>query len=224
MAAVTKYILAEQALYIIAGGFPDTAEPVQLVDMYPAIEQIVNALLKTQQFSINMPNGETIPENLLIGIYEDIPVIGLGYDILKSKATLPVQPISLPKNAGIYQIYDPRYPDSPFIPVQAGQTALLKTDVLLSDFLGQISYEPKGRTIFFNKNLPLYGVNIVTMELVVMDISLYGETDTLPIPADMQGAVVQQLVQRFSPVAPETGTVNPFSNIANQPEKAVGVR
>jgi hypothetical protein len=224
MAAVTKYILAEQALYIIAGGFPDTSEAVQLVDMYPAIEQIVNTLLKTQQFSVNMPNGETIPENLLIGIYEDIAVTGLGYDILKSKATLPIQPIGLPKNMGVYQIYDARYPDSPFIPIQAGQTALLRTDVLLSDFLGQVSYEVKGRTIFFNRNLPLYGVNTVTIELIVMDISLYNETDTLPIPADMQGLVVQQLVQRFSPVVPETGNVNPFSNIANQPEKAVGQR
>jgi hypothetical protein len=216
---VTKYILAEQALYQLSGGFPDVAEAVQLVDMYPAIEQIVNALLKTQQFSVNMPQGETIPENLLIGIYEDIPVISLGAGKLKSKATLPIQPVSLPKNMGVYQIYDANFPDSPFIPIQAGQSALIKTDVLLSDFLGQVAYEIKGRTIFFSKNLPLFDVNAVTMELILMDISLYSETDVLPIPADMQGVIVQQLVQRFAQVVPETGSVNSFSNIANQPQK-----
>lgn len=213
---VTKYILAEQALYIISGGFPDAAEAVQLVDMYPAIEQIVNALLKTQQFSVNMPQGETIPENLLLGIYEGIAVTSIKNVTFKSKATLPVQPISLPRNMGIYQIYNADYPDMPFIPIQAGQTALLKTDALLSDFLGQVAYEPKGRTIFFSQDLPLFDVNEVTMELVVMDISLYNETDILPIHADMQGAVVQQLVQRFAPVIPESGDVNPYTTAGNR--------
>ncbi len=220
----TKYKLAEQVLYRIAGGFPDVAESVQLVDMYPAIEQIVNALTKAQQFSINMANGETIPDNLMVGVYENVAVTSLGYRINKSKATLPIQPISLPRNMGIYQIYDPNLPDNAYIPIQAGQGALLKTDALLSDLLGQVSYEPKGKSIIFSKDLPAYDINVVTMELVVMDISLYGETDTLPIPADLEGAIVEQLFRQFTSVLPENGQVNPFTTAGDKvfiPKQAI---
>lgn len=212
----TKYFLAEQALFKIAGGYPDVADSVQLQDMYPAIQNIVNAMLKMQQFNINMPQGETLPENLMIGIYENIEVVTAGYGIPKSKAILPILPISLPKNMGIYQIYAADYPDNPFIPIQAGQTALLKTDALLSEMLGQVSYEPKGKTIFFNKDLTLVQITSVTMELVVMDISLYGETDYLPLPADFEGAVVEQLVNMFAPVTSESGVVNPYTNFAQK--------
>lgn len=210
----TKYLIAEQALTIIAGGYPDIAEAVQLVDMYPAIEQIINTLLKTEQFSVNLPSGEMMPENLMVGIYENIAtssIVSTRNHTSISKATLPIQPISLPKNMGIYQIYNQDYPDSPFIPIQAGQRALLKTDALLSDFLGQVSYEVKGRTIFFNKDLPKYEINTVTMELVVLDLSLYGETDILPIPADMTSAVVEHLLSRYGSVIPESGSVNPYT-------------
>lgn len=213
----TKYLLAEQALTRITGGYPPVASATQIRDMYPAINQIINNLLKVQQFNINMPQGETIPENLLIGIYNSVAVTSVSGGIGKSKATLPVIPVSLPRNMGIVQIYDPAYPDSPFIPIQVGQRALLKTDSLLSDLMGQVSYEPKGSTIYFNKDLPLYGINSVTMELAVFNISQYAETDILPIPADMEADIITALMQQFSPVIPEDATINPFTTLGQQP-------
>jgi hypothetical protein len=150
----------------------------------------------------------------MIGIYENVATISTTTG--KSKAVLPITPISLPRNLGIYQIYDSQHPDSPFIPLLAGQKALLKTDALLSDLLGQVSYEPKGTTIIFNKDLPLYGISSITMELIVMDISLYGINDILPIPADYTAGIIEQLMTIFSAVVAEDAEVNPYTNAGQQ--------
>ena len=213
--ATTKKILSDQAILRISGGYKDISSPLDERDMWIAIGQLVNTILKSQHFSQTLPSGETLPENLMIGIYENIPTVSTT--INRSKAMLPITPISLPRNMGIYQMYDPNFPDSPFIPIQAGQTALLKTDALLSDMLGQVSYEPKGRTIVFNKDLPLYGVNSITMELVVMDIALYGVNDILPIPSDYEAGIVEQLIAMFGSVVPESGDVNDYTTAGQQP-------
>ena len=113
---------------------------------------------------------------------------------------------------GIYLVYDPANPDNPFIPLQRGQISLLKVDGLLNDLMGQIGYEPKNQTITFTKDLTLFGVTNVTMELCVFDISNYSITQDLPIPADYIGRLVDELVSEFAPVSAETGMVNNFSN------------
>ncbi len=207
----TKKLISDAVLFRLAGGWRDSGFQVDERDIWKALEQLINAGLKLSQFAQNLPNGETLPENLMIGIYENVAVTSSNGGIGKSYATLPVMPISLPRNLGIYQIYDARYPDSPFIPIQAAQRALLKTDALLSDLLGMVSFEPKGKTVFFSKDLPLYGVSSLTFELMVFDMSLYGVNDVLPLPVDFESGIVEKLVQMFSGVMPEDAKVNNFS-------------
>jgi len=206
----TKRLISDQILYRLNGGSPDNSFPVQLPDVYKALEQKVNAKFQIRQFDTNLPQGETIPDNLCIGVYENITVE--PFTQLKSKATLPVMPITLPKNVGIFLIYDQNHIDNPFIPLQRGTTALLKTNVLLNDLMGLVSYEPRGREVIFNKNLPQAGVTKVTMELIVMDISQYSETDILPIPASLEAEIIEELVQQFSKIVPDLGIVNNYSN------------
>ncbi len=212
----TKYLIAEQILTKLEGGYPDIAGSVQKADLYKRIEQKCNAFFKMQHFSINLPSGETCPENLAIGTYENIAVTSSG---LVSTATLPFMPISLPRNAGIYLIYDPNYPDNAFIPTLRGQRQLLRTDDLLSNILGQVSYEPKGKTIVFSADLTLMGTDVVTMELVCMDMSLYGIADMLPISSDMEDSIVMEIYKECLPIQAESGISNQYTNVANQTGK-----
>ena len=217
MPGVTKKVIAEQTLFRLAGGVWDTSFPVQEPDIYKAIEQKINGLFKLHQLDTNLPSGETIPEHAMIAVYENNTVTSVNE---WSTADLPIMPISLPKNMGIFLVYDPEFPDMPFIPILRGQTALLKTDKLLSDIMGQISYEPQNNKIKFNKDLTTLGITVVTMELLVFDISQYSETQNLPIPSDYQERIVNELVAQFSPVTPESGIVNPFTTAnQNQPTK-----
>lgn len=209
----TKYIIAEQVLFRLAGGYPDVADSVQREDVYKKLEQKINAKFKLTHLSETLASGETIPDGAAIATYEGIAVSATSNG--KSKSTLPATPISLQRNMGIFTVYSEDYPDAPFIPLQRGQMALLKSDTLLSDLLGQIGYEPKSDQIIYNKDLTLLGINEVTMELVVFDMSQYSETDRLPIPAEYEDVLIEELVAEFSGVQPEAGVVNNFST-ANQ--------
>jgi len=212
MPVVTKQYISDLILLKIEGGYPDSGAAVEERDIWGRIEQKINAMLKVQQFNMTLPSGESYPENLSIGTYEGVTVVSSGF---KSYATLPVMPISLPRNAGIYQIYDPNNPENAFIPIMRGQSQLLKTDSLLSDMMGQISYEPSGKKINFSKDLTLMGVSTVTMELVCLDIGLYGQYDMLPIQSDSVSGLVEEIFKEYMPVLPESGKVENFSN-ANQ--------
>src|SRR5690606_19269255 len=96
-----------------------------------------NSIFKLSQFNINLPNGGTIPDNLNLATYENISVTRTSNS--RSKATLPVTPISLPLNIGINEIRpvlstsssSDRMLGQPFIPLQAGQDFLLSADKLL---------------------------------------------------------------------------------------------
>lgn len=213
---VTKRYISDQVLMRLYGGLPDTAAPVQKYDVWAALGQKVNGLFKLHQFDTNLPSGETIPESAMLATYENNTVVSSGE---RSYALLPVQPISLPMNMGIFLVYDPNFPDMPFIPLQKGMTALLRTDNLLSDIMGQISYTPGNDRITFNKDLTTLGISVVTMELCIMDISQYTETQNLPIPADYEERIINELVAQFSPVQPETGIVNPISTVGQQQTK-----
>lgn len=205
----TKMIIGEQVLFRYYGGYIDTSGPVQLEDVYKALEQKVNSLFKLHHFDTTLPSGETTPDNLMIGTYENVAVTSLNNG--KSQSILPITPISLPKNVGIYLVYNPDFPDFPFIPLLKGQRGLLRTDTLLNDMLGQITYEPNNNRLTFSKDLLLMGCPVVTMELCVLDMSLYSVTDPLPIPSDYEQTIIDELVQSFMPVLPEVGLVNNYT-------------
>jgi len=97
----TKYIIAEQVQMLLKGGNPSAASSVELSDIMRNIGQVVNSMYKTEQLSINMPSGETMPEGAMLATYEDIDVVSWKG---VSKSTLPVMPISLPRNIGVYHI------------------------------------------------------------------------------------------------------------------------
>jgi hypothetical protein len=207
MANSTKYLLAEQVQTRLAGGFRDANQPVQNEDIVKAIEQIINSMFQMQYYNATLPTGETIPDNLMIAFYENIPVTTLGD---KSQAELPVIPISLPRNMGVYRVTDSK--DNDFIPVPLGQGALLRADKLLNDLLGNVWFEIRKNIVIFSKDILLLGVNTVNMYLIVMDISLYSNTDPLPIPASMEEEIVEKAFAKFATVTPETGIVNNYSS------------
>ena len=148
MANSTKYLLAEQVQTRLAGGYRDASQPVQNVDIVKAIEQIINSMFQMQYYNATLPTGETIPDNLMIAFYENIAVTTFGD---KSQAELPIIPISLPRNMGVYRVTDNK--DNDFIPVPLGQGALLKADKLLNDLLGNVWFEIRKNVLKFDQVL-----------------------------------------------------------------------
>lgn len=216
---MTKKGISDMIMYKIYGGVPDSSGAVDERDIWDAIDHKVNSILKTQQFNMNLPSGGTIPENLLIATYENVSVTKTANE--RSKCTLPVTPISLPRNMGIHEIRPvistvdsgDRLLGDPFIPLQSGQFFLLKADQLLNDLFGRVGYEINGKTVLFTKDLPFMGVNKVDIKLLTFDISQYSITDDLPIPSDYIAQIEDELMKEFAPVVPESGLVNDYTNI-----------
>ncbi len=212
MANVTRRIIADQVMFYLKGGYPDVAMGIQQEDIYKRIEQIMNSMFSMQQFNMNLPSGETVPNNLALATYEGVAVTVTNSN--KSKSMLPVMPISLPRAAGINEIRPvisdngDRILGNPMIPLQAGQGYLLQADTLLNDLMGQFSYEPNGRTVVYQSDITLLGITKVDMKLVVFDMSQYSDTDILPIPSDAEDDIVKEVIKFFAPVESEPALVS----------------
>jgi hypothetical protein len=213
----TKKLISDSVLYKLAGGVPTPSFPVHERDVWASLDNKINALFKLKHFDTTLPLGETIPESSMIATYENVAVTSLSGG--RSQAILPINPISLPKNMGVYLIYDAANPNAVFIPLQQGQVSLLNADELLNDLMGQIGYSPKKDKVIFTKDITLLGITSVTMELCVLDISDYTTTEALPIPADYIDILEGQLVAEFAPVLAKTGYVSNFTNQTQQPIK-----
>lgn len=208
MAGTTIYRLAEQIIRLVEGGSRGVGSSVTYNEIKIACCQVINKLLKTEYISINGALGETIPNGTTLALYEDIDVVSYNG---KSKATLPIKPIKLPRNMGIWAIY-PKYTiqnsdnpkgydfDNEFIPLQMGQGGLIKSQPLINDLLGQIGYENFGMDVIFTKDLPaIYPGGIkIAMRLAIMDVSLYGDYDILPILPEQEMDVIQEVYKLYA--------------------------
>lgn len=194
--STTKTKLAEQALLYLGGGRTPAGQKVNIKELIEIAGQIISSLLKTEYFQSNIGIGETIPNGLVLAEYPGIKITKYRN---VSSAMLPAYPVKLPLNMGVFSISSDTDVTNEFIPLQQGDIAMLTKEPLISSLLGQTGYEVNGMRVVFNQDLTLSGTvtPTVTLRLVVMDISQYGEFDILPIPADFEWPVLQAMCKFF---------------------------
>ena len=119
-------------------------------------------------------------------------------DNIDAIITLPAQPINVHRGMGVWSIYDIDDPNNPYIPLQSLQGAMAYniSHTGLNTYLSyQTCYEWRGQdTVRFNKpatELP----GRVGVQLLIVDITQYDEYDQLPIPADMEILVIQEVLK-----------------------------
>jgi hypothetical protein len=201
--AQTIYRLAEQAYSLIEGGDPGVASSISINELKISVGQVINQKLRIDYFNAGLKLGEAIPNSTVIAKYDNVLVTQNGTG--RSKATLPVKPLSLPRNMGVWSIYIPNEPEKEFIPLQMGQSNLLKSQLMINDLLGQVGYEVRGLDIYFTKDLTqmsyvtISGVRFtyVNVELAILDVSKYGDYDILPVPPEMEWEIVQEVYKLY---------------------------
>jgi hypothetical protein len=214
MAVITIGRMQEEIMRILDGGTLQAASDVSANEIKIAIGQVANSLLKTDYLSVNAKLGETIANGTVLGLYEGITPT--SYKTGKSKATLPVKPLKLPRNMGIFSVFLSDEPDNEFIPLQMGQRNLLQSQPLINDLLGQVGYENFGLELVFTKDLPLlFPGKTLSMRLAIMDISEYGDWDVLPLLPEHEFQIKQEVVKMFSGM-PIPDKLVDSSNKANQ--------
>lgn len=197
MGVPTIFRLAEEVQRLLSGGIIQAASTTSLNELKISIAQVANQLLRAEHFAINEKMQEKIPNGAVIGLYEGITYSAYGNG--KSKATLPIKPLKLPRNMGIFSIFLASQPDKEFIPLQMGQANLIKSQPLVNDMLGQICYENFGMDLVFTKNLSLLFPNdTLSMRLAIFDISQYGDYDPLPLTPELEWQIKQEVYKLYS--------------------------
>lgn len=198
MGVLTLYRISEQVISLVEGGNRGAGASISFNEIKIAVAQVVNKMLKVEYLSINGKMGETIPNGSVLGLYEGITTT--KWVTGRSKATLPIKPIKLPRNMGIWSVYFTNDPDNEFIPLQMGQSNLIKSQTQLNGLLGQIGYEPLGgMDIAFTKDLyALFPNETLSMRLAILDASQYGDYDALPLPPEFEMDVIKEVYQLYT--------------------------
>ena len=194
----TLYSISEQIISMIDPNSPDVKK-FEREEVKRFVIQNINSIIKVQHFSEEMAGGEMIPDGTVLGEYDNVAVE--SYKNV-SRCTLPVMPVKLPLNIGTFHVGKTDDIINGFIPFEAGQFQMIGEEPLISDVMGQIAYEPRGKYLVFNKNITLGDeetkINEVYMLLAVKDLSLYSDWDLLPITASMEAEVIMTTFQMLS--------------------------
>lgn len=194
--ATTIYRLAEEIKKLLDGGDNPAASDISINEIKIAVGQVANSLLKTDYLQVNTRIGETIPNGAMLGYYPDLVVESWKG---KSRVKLPIKPLKLPRDMGVWSIFPSDQPDKEFIPLQMGQWSLLQSQPLLNNLLGQVGRETYGEYVLFTKDITIPGETVtVDMRLVIMDIALYGDYDILPLIPEMEWQIKQEVVKLYS--------------------------
>lgn len=204
----TIITITEGVRKLVEGSDPSVKARFDIAEVKRYIVQAINSRLNIRHFNVTMGGGEMIPDGMVLAEYDSVPV-ERWKNI--SRATLPVMPVALPLNIGIFHVGRGDDPLNGFIPFQPGQLQMIGEEPLLSEILGQIGYEPRGKYLAFNKDITTLGddsISTVYLLLVVKDLSLYGDWDMLPIPADYETEVIADVYQLLTGQLPQNKKVD----------------
>jgi hypothetical protein len=192
----TKSQLIERVRRILSGGYPSNRDRVKDAEIEKYLESAINRLLKMEMFNMTYTvDGMTIPDGVMLGTYENIPVTSGLNDTCYF--TLPVTPMYLPERMGVFSVYPTSYPEAEFIPIPSGQYYILQQVKEINSLLGRVPYIWDGRKVTIYRNIIGDGIYSVDVKLAVADLSTIGPNDPLPLSPELEEQAIQACVQIF---------------------------
>lgn len=197
---MTKTILAEQIQRLYAR-FLDKDNPSDVIDLREVlalVNQSINKVLKLQVAESFKAGMIDVPKCNLV----EYTVSTVTQDTGNNRAyiTLPVIPLTLPMDMGIWSIAAATGAMTPYIPIPA-QDVLVFQGANLSYLEGKIGYYLQGKRVYFTKNITLTAngsVSSVVVNLLVSDISSLTDADMLPISPEVESAIIDDVLQTIS--------------------------
>ena len=197
--ATTKAILSEQVQRIYAR-FLDKDNPSDVADIREVmllVNQAINKILKLEVAESFKAGLVDIPKCSLIQYTASVTADATNN---RSFITLPVIPLTLPLDMGIWSISASNAAMTPYIPIPS-QDVLVFQGANLSYLEGQIGYYVQGKKVFFTKDLTLAGngsISSVIINILASDFSQFGDNDMLPISPEVESAVITEVLNIIS--------------------------
>ena len=201
--ATTKRQLAEQALRIIQGGsIRDDAE-IDIRELMLNIEQERDRLIKADLYqSISMG------EYNINGSFISTHISSISFDEEKNMkySDLPITPISLPNDLGMFQVSFQKDQFNTFVRIPNGATGLYN-GLNASKLLGRIGYfvessidsncsNSSGTRVYYT-NMPEDCDKSVLLKVVATSGSIE-EDDPFPIAPEMESQIIRSVVELYS--------------------------
>jgi hypothetical protein len=166
--------------FVDKNGFDDEID-VRLIDIH--VEQSINRFLKVQVMNNIKAGNIQIPTCNIIE-YTLIPA--------SNAVTLPVYPMSLPMDMGVWKV-SLASNGLAMIPINSAM-ANVYGGTNTAYLEGQTGYTVKGNKIRFTTTV----TTSVLVELLVSDFTTTGETDPLPVSPDVEADVITDVLERIS--------------------------
>jgi hypothetical protein len=196
---MTKKILAEQIQRLYAR-FIDKENPSDIIDTREIIllvGQSLNKVLKLQVAESFKAGMIDVPKCNLI---EYTAAVTADSGNNRAYITLPVIPLTLPMDMGIWSIAAATGAMNPYIPIPA-QDVLVFQGANLSYLEGKVGYYVQGKRVYFTKNITLTAngtVTSVVVNLLTMDLSQFGDNDLLPISPEVESTIIADVLETIS--------------------------
>jgi hypothetical protein len=197
--ATNKATLSEQIQRIYAR-FLDKNNPSDVIDIREVmllVNQSINKILKLEVAESFKAGLVDVPKCSLIQYTASVTADAPNN---RSSITLPVIPLTLPLDMGIWSISASNAAMTPYIPIPA-QDVLVFQGANLSYLEGQVGYYIQGKKVFFTKDITLAGngsISSVIVNILASDFSQFGDNDMLPISPEVESAVITEVLNIIS--------------------------
>ena len=195
----TKSTISEQCQRIYAR-FLDKGNPSDVIDIREVmllVSQAINKILKLEVAESFKAGLVDVPKCSLIQYTASVTADAPNN---RSFITLPVIPLTLPLDMGIWSISASNAAMTPYIPIPS-QDVLVFQGANLSYLEGQIGYYVQGKKIFFTKDITLAGngsISSVIINILASDFSQFADNDMLPISPEVESAVITEVLNIIS--------------------------
>ena len=205
--------ITEQIYRIYSGGNPSDDSEITKREIKSLVSQSINKLLKSEYLGVNRKDGDYFPPHSMISTYSVGSIS--TYETVKARAKLPVVPISLPRDMGVWSVSISGDADQQYIPLQSGQYTLLSSQDVLQHLDDQVGYYVDGQYLIFTKDITQspHSVSTLKVRLLTIDATTLDDYDIVQIAADMEDAIIKDVLQ-FLGVVPKV--VDKVSDSNNQ--------
>jgi hypothetical protein len=193
--ATTKFILSEQ-IQRIYSRFIDknnVSDVLDLREITLLVNQSINKVLKLQITESFKAGTIDVPK---CGIVEYTCAVTSQPTNSRAFIILPVIPINLPMDMGIWSITAPTAAMTPYIPIPA-QDVIVFQGTNLSALEQQVGYYMQGKYVYFTKDITLSAngsISSVKVNLLVSDFSTQGDNDLLLISPEVESAIIDDVL------------------------------
>ena len=197
--STNKAILSEQIQRIYAR-FLDKDNPsdvISIPEVLLLVSQAINKILKLEVAESFKAGLVDVPKCSLIQ-YTATVVSEPSNN--RSYIALPVIPLTLPLDMGIWNIAASNAAMTPYIPIPA-QDVLVFQGANLSYLEGQVGYYIQGKRVYFTKDITLSSngsISSVILNILASDFSQLTDTDMLPISPEVESAVITEVLNIIS--------------------------